>query len=320
MGEGDFGKSPYPQNTMKLTSVTARKRLEKLKPLILGSSLAAARAAQETVGELMSLPHRREERFEKIVFPDFTCGLVTPETVSDPEAAILYLHGGGFVAGGLDYARGFGSLLAAETGLRVFFPAYRLAPEHPYPAALKDVLTTYRYLTKHLTISPEKLILCGESAGGGLAYSLCLMQKRMGKSLPCGIIAISPWTDLTMSGTSYEANKEVDPSMTRERLQYFADCYGGDPHDPLVSPLRGDPTGFPPSLILSGGDEVMLSDAADLNERLLQAGCLSEHRVKEGLWHAYPLYDLADQRDDFDRIRGFVKELLHETESTMDEA
>ncbi len=305
---------------MKLTTPSARRRLEALKPLILGSSLAVARAAQEAVGELMSLPHRREERFERIVFPDFTCGLVTPETVSDPEAAILYLHGGGFVAGGLDYARGFGSLLAAEIGLRVFFPAYRLAPEHPYPAALKDVLATYRYLTKTLGILPEKLILCGESAGGGLAFSLCLMQKRMGKALPCGMVAISPWTDLTMSGPSYEANKEIDPSMTRERLQYFAGCYSGDPQDPLVSPLFGDVTDFPPSLILSGGDEIMLSDATGIHERLLAAGCRSEHRIKDGLWHAYPLYDLADQRDDFDRIRGFVKELLHETESTMDEA
>ncbi len=296
---------------MKLTTSSARRRLEALKPLILGCSLKAARAAQEAVGELMSLPHRREERFERLVFPDFTCGLLTPDRGVDADAAILYLHGGGFVAGGLDYARGYASLLAAETGLRVFFPAYRLAPEHPYPAALKDALTAYRYLTKYLAISPDKLILCGESAGGGLLYSLCLMQKRMDQPLPAGLIAISPWTDLTLSGESYKTNEAVDPSMTKERLRYFADCYGGHPTDSLVSPLFGNLRGLPPSLILSGGDEILLSDATRLKEALDGAGVPCEHLVKEGLWHAYPLYDLEDQReDDFRRIRRFIRERL----------
>ena len=123
---------------MKLTVKFVRCQLELLKPFITGCSLAASRAGQAAIGELISIPLRKEERFERIAFPEFECGLVTPNTAADPDCALIYIHGGGYTAGNLDYARGFSSVLAAETGLRVFCPAYRLAPEDKYPAALKD--------------------------------------------------------------------------------------------------------------------------------------------------------------------------------------
>lgn len=309
-----------------MTTAFVRKRLNKLKPLLTGCSLKTARAGQEATGVLMSLSRRGQEHFEKILFPSFSCGLILPEKVeaathADPEGAILYLHGGGYVAGGLEYARGYASVLAMETGYKVFFPAYRLAPEHPCPTALKDCLTTYRYLTDGLNIPPEKLILCGESAGGGLLYSLCLKLRAMGRRMPAGVIAISPWTDLTMSGESYETNKEVDPSMTRERLQFFAESYTDRPTDPMASPLFADLHGLPPSLIFSGGDEIMLSDATSLHQKLLEAGCASRHIVTPGLWHAYLLYCLEDHSEDNDVIREFIKErFCYEEKPTVDEA
>ena len=309
-----------------MTTAYVRKHLIKMKHLLTNCSLGAARAGQGATGLLLSLPHRSKERCERILFPSFSCGLVIPEKSeaaahADPEGAILYLHGGGFVAGGLEYARGYASVLAEATGLKVFFPAYRLAPEHRCPTALKDCLTTYRYLTDGLGIPPEKLILCGESAGGGLLYSLCCKLRAMGRPMPSGLIAISPWTDLTMSGASYEANEERDPSMTRERLQYFAACYTDHPEDPMASPLFADLHGLPPSLIFSGGDEIMLSDAVSLHEKLLASGCRSTHRVTEGLWHAYLLYCLEDHDDDNDVIREFIKErLCYEEKFTVDEA
>lgn len=309
-----------------MTTEFVRKRLQKLKPLLVNCSLKTARAGQGATGLLLSLPRRGQERFEKIVFPSFSCGMVFPEKIkeashADPEGAILYLHGGGYVAGGLEYARGYASVLAKETGLKVFFPAYRLAPEHPCPTALKDCLTVYRYLTDVLEIPSEKLIVCGESAGGGLLYSLCLKLRAMGRPMPAGMIAISPWTDLTMSGESYETNEEVDPSMTKERLQFFAESYTDHPTDPMASPLFAELHGLPPSLIFSGGDEIMLSDAASLHEKLLDAGCESRHIVTEGLWHAYLLYCLEDHDDDNDVIREFIKErLCYEEKPTVDEA
>ena len=305
---------------MKLTIEKTRRRLERMKPILTRCSLSAARAGQTAIGQIMSLPVRRGERFQKIRFPRFDCGLITPRTVRDPEAAILYLHGGGYVGGGLEYARGFGSVLAAETGLRVFFPAYRLAPEHPFPAALQDALIAYRYLVRTCGIAPEKLVLCGESAGGGLIFSLCLALKRLGKPLPAGLAAISPWTDLTVSGPSYAENEANDPSITKEQLAYYASCYAKDPTDPLVSPLFGDPAGLPPTLLFSGGDEIMLSDAAGLHQKLLEAGCESRHIVAPGLWHVYLIYDLDERKDDRTLLRNFIWERIHETNPSLDAA
>lgn len=310
-----------------MTTEFAKKQLWKLKPMITGCSLPAIRAGQYATGLLLSLPHRKHERFERILFPAFSCGLIHPDTDRiakeiDPEAVILYLHGGGYVGGDLNYARGYASVLADEMGMRVFFPAYRLAPEHPCPAALKDSLTTYRYLTDILEIPPSKILLCGESAGGGLLYSLCLKLRAMGRPMPAGLIAISPWVDLTMSGPSFEDNKDNDPSMTKERLQFFADCYTDRPTDPIASPLYAALHGMPPSLILSGGDEIMLSEAQRLHEKLLASGCISRHTVAPGLWHAYPLYCLSDrEEEDNHLIREFIKELLpYEKIPSMDEA
>lgn len=298
---------------MKLTVNFVRKQLERLKPIITGGSLSAARAGQTAIGELVSLPLRKEERFKKIVFPGFECGLITPIRLSDTNSAIIYIHGGGFVAGGLEYARGFGSVLAAKTGIRVFCPEYRLAPENKFPAALKDCLSLYRYVTEVAGISPSNLILCGESAGGGLIYSICMKLKKMGKGLPSGIIAISPWSDLTMSGESYERNRDIDPSMTKERLKYFADCYlpdGTDPKSPLVSPLFGELDGMPPSLIFSGGDEVMLDDAVELDAELTLAGSYSRHIIRPNMWHAYVVYGLDETHDDLEEISEFINKCL----------
>ncbi len=307
---------------MKLTVNFVRKQLEKLKPIITGCSLAASRAGQTAIGELISLPLRREERFEKIVFPEFECGLITPEKQTDFDSAILYIHGGGYVAGNLEYARGFGSVLAAETGMRVFCPAYRLAPENKYPAALRDCLSLYRYITETMEIPSEKLILCGESAGGGLIYSICMKLKKMEKPLPAGIVAISPWTDLTMSGESYETNRSADPSMTKERLEYFADCYVPEDisrKEPLISPLYGELDGMPPSLIFSGGDEVMLDDAVELDAKLLLSNCESTHIIRPKMWHAYVVYGLDEIHEDMDEICRFIKNCL-ETASPAGEA
>ena len=149
------------------------------------------------------------------------------------------------------------------------------------------------------------MVLCGESAGGGMIYALCFLAKEKGLPLPAGLIGISPWTDLTASGSSYEENRERDPSMTRERLDLFASCYTECRDNPLVSPLFGDLTGFPPSLLFVGGDEIMLDDSRRLHEKLLSCGCASTLEIAPELWHAYVLYCLKERRTDLDRIAAF---------------
>ena len=153
-------------------------------------------------------------------------------------------------------------------------------------------------------------MLCGESAGGGLIYALCLKLKQLRLPLPCGLIGISPWTDLTGSGESYITNRDIDPSMTPELLQFYAGCYTDDPRDPLCSPLFGDLTGLPPSLLFVGGDEVMLDDTRMLHQKLLDCGCKSQMIVAPERWHAYVLYYLNENMSDFDTINEFLTRVL----------
>ena len=176
-------------------------------------------------------------------------------------------------------------------------------------AALEDSLEAYRYLLDK-GYQPEHICLCGESAGGGLCYALCMKLQELSLPLPGCILAISPWTDLTLSGDSYQLNRKKDPSMTQQLLDYFASSYTADRLDPLVSPLFGDFSRMPPSLIFSGGDEIMLSDAQLLHSKLLDAGRISTHVVKPERWHGYLLYALDEDQEDFTTVNQFLNQHL----------
>ena len=297
------------------------------KPFLSGCSLATVRKGQDTLGKLMANTHKNEVSFSDFTVGEVACSMVTPKDEVST-GVILYLHGGGYTAGNLDYAKGFGASLAAKCGIRVLCAAYRLAPEHLFPTALDDALDAYGYLISN-GYAPSQIIVCGESAGGGLCYALCLKLKAKGRMLPAGVIAVSPWTDLTASGPSYTVNEKCDPSMTKERLKYFADCYvygagqkeknlypktNPDPaedmrikRNPYMSPLFGDLEKMPPSLIFVGGDEIMLDDSISIHGKLLASGCSSELVVTPGMWHGYVLYCLKENEKDFDRIRKFIK-------------
>lgn len=290
---------------MELSAKLVRSQLNFFKPFVAGCSLETTRKGQDKLGELMSALHKREVIFRDHDFEQFKGAWVMPKD-ERRSGVVLYLHGGGYTCGSLDYAKGFAATLASECGVRVFCGAYRLAPENPYPAALEDALTAYDYLLKK-GYAPQQILLCGESAGGGLICALCLRLKQLGRELPCGLIAISPWVDLTGSGKSYEFNRDNDPSLTEELLQFYARCYTQDPTDPLCSPLLGDLTGFPPTLIFAGGDEILLDDARGLHERLKKAGSKSRLIIAPGRWHAYVLYCLQENMEqDIYEINRFM--------------
>ncbi len=293
---------------MAVSSKFIRGQLGLLRPLFLGVSLETARKGQDKIGEMLRYTRRREVKLDFKNFSNFKAAWVIPNDQTR-DGVILYLHGGGYTCGSLDYSLGFGSVLAAETGMRVFCIAYRLAPENPYPAALEDAFEAYSYLLSE-GIRHDRIVLCGESAGGGMIYSLCLMLKERNLPCPSGVIGISPWTDLTSSSPSYEANKEADPSMTLQRLSYFADCYTSDRKDPLVSPLFAELEGLPPSLIFAGGDEIMLGDSTEMHRALTASGVDSTLYVKEKMWHGYVLFCLKENRDDFLKINAFLKKIL----------
>ena len=259
-------------------------------------SLETTRKGQDKLGELMSVLHKREVYMKDHDFGAFQGAWVMPKD-ERRSGVILYLHGGGYTCGSLEYAKGFAATLASQCGVRVFCAAYRLAPENPYPAAVDDALEAYRYLLKK-GYAPRQILLCGESAGGGLIYALCLRLRQEGLELPCGLIGISPWVDLTGSGQSYETNRDNDPSLTQELLEFYAKCYTTDPADPLCSPVFGDLTGFPPSLLFAGGDEILLDDARALHEKLVQSGCRSTLHIAPERWHAYVLYCLSENMEE----------------------
>lgn len=302
---------------MELSQKMLRKQLQLLKPVLNGCSIETARKGQDLLGTLLCSSYRKEVRMEPLSFSNCAaCRMVPRDRIS--RGRILYLHGGGYVCGDLEYAKGFGAVLAAVTGAEVLCPGYRLAPEHPHPAALEDAMEAYSFLLEER--SPTDLVLCGESAGGGLIYAVCLRAKELGLPLPAGLVGISPWTDLTASGESYRVNLERDPSMMPERLNFYAKCYvpDEDRRVPLVSPLFGDLHCLPPSLLFVGGDEVMLDDTRLLHRKLLDAGCESKLIVAPELWHAYVLYCLKERRGDLEQIREFCADRFFTAPSDSD--
>ena len=292
---------------MALSARTVRSRIQLLQPLMKSASLETIRRGQNRLGELIENKYRRQILTREHPFDHFSSAWLLPRD-QRREGVVLYLHGGGYACGDLEYAKAFGAVLAVRFGVRVFCPAYRLAPEHPFPAALEDAVESYRYLLRK-GYGPEHIALCGESAGGGLCYSLCLKLKELGLPQPGSVIAISPWTDLSLSGESYRENTD-DPSMSLQQLRFYAKCYGADPADPLASPLFGDLEGLPPSLIFGAEEELMFSDARDLHEKLLRSGCGSTLIAKQDRWHAYLLYGLQEDEPDFDRINRFLNRHL----------
>ena len=293
---------------MGLPAKLVRAQLNFFKPFVANCSLEVTRKGQDKLGELMEAIHRRDVIVRDHDFGPFRGAWIIPKD-ERRQGVILYLHGGGYTCGNLDYAKGFAATLSDECGVRVFCAAYRLAPEERFPAALDDAVVAYQYLLSK-GYPARQILLCGESAGGGLIYALCLKLKQLRLPLPCGLIGISPWTDLTGSGESYITNRDIDPSMTPELLQFYAGCYTDDPRDPLCSPLFGDLTGLPPSLLFVGGDEVMLDDTRMLHQKLLDCGCKSQMIVAPERWHAYVLYYLNENMSDFDTINDFLTRVL----------
>ncbi len=293
---------------MAFSAKTLKTQLAILKPLLNSCSLKTIRKGQNKIGELMESKHKDKILMKEHSFDNFKGAFIIPKD-ERRHGVILYLHGGGYTCGDLEYAKGFSATLAVETGARVFCVAYRLAPEYPFPAALEDCLESYKYLLNK-GYSPKDITLCGESAGGGLCYALCLKLKNENMEMPCSIISISPWTDLTMSGKTMVTNKDKDPTMTKEMLDFFADSYTDDKRNPLVSPIFSDLVGLPPSLMFVGQEEVLLDDARILHTKLKSKGCKSKLVIKPDRWHGYLLFGLKEDAKDFELIGRFLNKYM----------
>ena len=216
------------------------------------------------------------------------CEEFRPYFAHNPEYVILYCHGGGYVSGGLGYAGNLSTKLATATGFTAYSFAYRLAPEHPYPAAAEDADVVWNYLTENV-VPADHVILAGDSAGGNMA--LCLTQRLIaqGKPVPRLLLLFSPWTDMTGTAESYETNRDTDPILSKEFVMNSARAYMGDgePADAAFSPLFGSFENFPPVYIMAGRNGILLDDSIKLRERIIQAGGTAELDIEEKGWHVY---------------------------------
>jgi monoterpene epsilon-lactone hydrolase len=228
------------------------------------------------------------------------------------DRCVLYFHGGAYAIGTATLCRDFTWRIGAAARADVLYFDYRLAPEHPFPAAVEDAVTVYRWLAGE--VDARRIAFMGDSAGGGLALATLYKLRDEGLPLPGAAIAISPWTDLALTGPSLQSNAAADPMLIAGHLHAFASGYlaGADPRDPYASPLYGEPLGLPPTLIQVGSDEILHDDAVRMAERLQAAGCDAEVEVWRRMPHAWHLYAriLPEGRRALARIGAFLEEKL----------
>jgi monoterpene epsilon-lactone hydrolase len=237
-----------------------------------------------------------------------------PGRAVEQPATILYFHGGSFVLGSPQTALGLTADLVARTGARAISLDYRLAPEHPFPAAIDDGLAAYRALLE-AGVPASSIAFAGDSAGGGLSVTVTLAARAAGLPLPAAVVAFSPGLDHTRSGASMEAKAGIDPFFTREGMDHTGRMYlgGQDPHQELLAPaVLADLSGFPPLLLQVGTNELLLDDSTRLAERARAAGVDVVLDVTAGVPHVFQAFVglLEEAEQALDRAALFLAQHL----------
>lgn len=273
--------------------------------------LAQRRATIESVRRMSRWSERiysvpKDVRQEKIIQNDRTYEWLIPKDVGS-DKVILYIHGGGFVFPLYNPTRYVAAYLARITGMRVFLADYRLAPEHPFPAAIEDCVTAYRWLISKESVLPEQVVFVGESAGGNLVITTMLTLQDAGDPLPSGAVSICPVFDFEGGGTFY---LQDDPMVDADFVMRQLNAYRGsaDPHDPRLSPLYANLRGLPPLLIQIGAEEILRSGAEELALRAKHAGVPTIMEIWPGMWHYWHLFVpfLPEAQQAMQRINNFL--------------
>jgi len=251
--------------------------------------------------------------------PDAKCepvdaGGVPAEWVAAPgidaERAVLYLHGGGYAIGSLNTHRRLAYDISAASGARVLVIDYRLAPEHPFPAAVDDAAAAWRWMLAQ-GLDPKRIAIAGDSAGGGLTIATLVNLRDQKLGLPGCAVAISPWVDLEGLGASIAGRAAQDPMVQKDGLLWMAGMYlaGKDAKTPLAAPLHADLKGLPPILVQVGTAETLLDDATRIAEKLHQAGVDVKLAIWPNMLHVFPLFApiLSEGRDGCREIGNFIR-------------
>jgi len=254
----------------------------------------------------------RGTRTENLQIAGMPAAMITVREAR-PDYTVLFLHGGAYVVASFRNYGHFTWRIGRAARARVLAIDYRLAPEHRFPAALDDAMAAYRWLLDR-GYDPERILIAGDSAGGGLALALMLKLRDEGAPLPGAAIALSPWTDLALTGASLTTNAVRDPMLVASEVPRFAEMYAGnaDRKDPYLSPLYGDPRGLPPTLIQAGGDEILLDDAGRMAEKMKDASCRVDYQIWPGMPHVFQLLVpvLPEANAAVEEIGKFVQRVL----------
>ena len=274
-------------------------------------------SAAQTPAEFRSIYSRFLRQFmpaADVQFQRVDAGGVPAEWVTPPGPSvgrtILYLHGGGYVVGAAQDYRELVSRVARAAEARALTLDYRLAPEHPHPAAVEDAVTAYRWLLAS-GAEPGRTVLAGDSAGGGLTVATLVSLRDRGERMPAAGVCICPWVDLEITGTSMDTNAEADPLVKRDVVANMATAYlqGQDPRTPLASPLHAELKGSPPLLIQVGQAETLLDDANRLAERARKAGVDVTYEPWPDMIHVWQGFGsfLPEARQAIERIGEFIR-------------
>ncbi len=298
------GEDKKNQNLMQL--------VKRVHGLVESPNIEKHRQSQDHIGALLGSN-------KEITYTELTMDGVHGEWIRVNRArmkkyVILYCHGGGYSTGSSLYGRTLTSKLASTTSMDVLSFDYRLAPEHPYPAALEDGVRVWNYLML-LGYGARDIVLAGDSAGGNLALALTFYLKEQGRLLPRGLVLMSPWTDMTCSGRSYQTRERVDPVLDKAYIHRMIDAYAGEGktreqlQSPYLSPVFGDFTGFPSTYIQVGENEILLSDALELHKRMVKANVPVKLDRFKGMWHVFQMSPLKAANDAMNKNAEFIYDI-----------
>lgn len=288
------------QNLMQL--------IRRMHGIVESPDLEKQRQSQDHIGSVLG--NTREIGYHEVDIEGMYGEWVSVNRAHMKKHVILHCHGGGYSTGSSLYARTLTSKLAASTSMDVLCFDYRLAPEHPYPAALEDGMKAWNYLML-LGYGARDVIITGDSAGGNLALALVLKLKQEERLFPRGLVLMSPWTDLTSSGESFEEKAELDPVLDRGYIDRMITAYAGgqDITNPFISPLFGDFRGFPSTYIQVGENEILLSDSKRLYRALLEAKVPVKLDVFPGMWHVFQMSPFKAASEAMDRNAEFIYDI-----------
>ncbi len=289
------------QNLMQL--------VKKVHGLVENTDIEKQRQSQDQIGAFLG--NSKDVTYTELKMDGVTGEWVCVNRAHMKKYVILYCHGGGYSTGSSLYARTLTSKLAASTSMDVLCFDYRLAPEHPYPAALEDAMKAWNHLML-LGYGARDIIIAGDSAGGNLALALTLKLQEEGRLLPRGLVLLSPWTDLTSSGKSYQTKALVDPVLDKDYLERAISDYTKGMEDlqsPFISPLFGDFTGFPPVYIQVGDNEILLSDSESLHKKMIKENVSVKLDHFRGMWHVFQMSPVKAAYEAMDKVAEFIYDI-----------